>query len=60
MMSIRPLFKIEDRLRLRQLDTAVTVRIHQTTRELTKELSRVENAIEVIDRSIVTKSYFKC
>jgi len=53
-VSIRPLYKIEDRLRSRQADTTVTVRIHRAAREPTivREQSRVEDAIEVIDRSI--------
>lgn len=56
-MSIRPLYKIEDRLRPRQSDTATSVRIHLPAREPTtiaREQSRAEDAVEVIDRSLAT------
>lgn len=59
MVSIRPLYKIEDHLRSRQPDTTTSVRIHRAAREPTiiaREQPRVEDTVEVIDRSVATIS----
>lgn len=54
-VSIRPLYKIEDRLRSKHLDTTSSLRISRAV----KEQTRVEDTVEV-NRTISSNDYFKC
>ncbi|EZA49927.1 uncharacterized protein DDB_G0284459 isoform X3 [Ooceraea biroi] len=53
-VSVRSLYKIEDRLRSKQPEAVANVRIHRATREqmITRQQIRVDDTVEIIDRSI--------
>lgn len=57
-VSVRPLYKIENRLRSKQPDTATNVKILRATKEqlIAREQARAEDTIEVIDRSISART----